>query len=108
MVSPKDVKRLTESTDRHILTLYFNTRSDQQRSAYPARLRCIAPMRTSQMPMAAEQIDARAIRERATIAAMPCNNKNVLSCCECRTDAITRSENPSGTSTFARRCFQNS
>ena len=39
MVSPQDVKRLTESTDRHILTLYFNTRSDQQRSAFPARLR---------------------------------------------------------------------
>jgi hypothetical protein len=41
MVSPKDVKRLTESTDHHILTLYFNTRSDQQRSAYPARLRSL-------------------------------------------------------------------
>ncbi|HTW90767.1 MAG TPA: VLRF1 family aeRF1-type release factor [bacterium] len=41
MVSPSDVKRLTESTDRHILTLYFNTRSDQQRSAYPARLRSL-------------------------------------------------------------------
>ena len=39
MVSPKDVKRLTESTDAHILTLYFNTGSDQQRSAFPARLR---------------------------------------------------------------------
>lgn len=41
MVSPKDAKRLTESTDRHVLTLYFNTRSDQQRSAYPARLRSL-------------------------------------------------------------------
>jgi hypothetical protein len=41
MVPPKDVKRLTESTDRHILTLYFNTRSNQQRSAYPARLRSL-------------------------------------------------------------------
>lgn len=41
MVSPQDVKRLTESTDRNILTLYFNTRSDQQRSAYPARLRSL-------------------------------------------------------------------
>jgi peptide subunit release factor 1 (eRF1) len=41
MVSPQDVKRLTESTDRHILTLYFNTHSDQQRSAYPARLRSL-------------------------------------------------------------------
>jgi len=41
MVSPKDVRRLTESTDRHILTLYFNTRSDQPRSAYPARFRSL-------------------------------------------------------------------
>jgi hypothetical protein len=41
MVSPDDVKRLTESKDRYILTLYFNTRSDQQRSAYPARLRSL-------------------------------------------------------------------
>ncbi len=41
MVSPKDARRLTESTDRQILTLYFNTRSDQQRSAYPARLRAL-------------------------------------------------------------------
>jgi len=41
MVSPQDAKRLTESTDRHVLTLYFNTRSDQQRSAYPARLRSL-------------------------------------------------------------------
>ena len=41
MVSTNDMKRLTESTDRHILTLYFNTRSDQQRSAYPARLRAL-------------------------------------------------------------------
>jgi peptide subunit release factor 1 (eRF1) len=41
MVSPKDVKRLTESTDRRILTLYFNTGSDQQRSAYPTRLRSL-------------------------------------------------------------------
>jgi peptide subunit release factor 1 (eRF1) len=39
MVSPQEVKRLTESTDRHILTLYLNTRSDQSRAAYPARLR---------------------------------------------------------------------
>ncbi len=41
MVSPKDVSRLTESSDHHILTLYFNTRSDQPRSAYPARLRSL-------------------------------------------------------------------
>ncbi len=41
MVSPQDVKRLTESTDRHVLTLYFNTRKGQRRSAYPARLRSL-------------------------------------------------------------------
>ncbi len=41
MVSPQDVKRLTESTDRHGLTLYFNTRKGQRRSAYPARLRSL-------------------------------------------------------------------
>ncbi|MBN2465209.1 hypothetical protein JXD38_06265, partial [candidate division WOR-3 bacterium] len=41
MVSPKEAKRLTDSTDRHILTLYFNTRPGQPRSAYPARLRSL-------------------------------------------------------------------
>jgi hypothetical protein len=41
MVSPEDVRRLTESSDHHILTLYFNTRPDQPRSAYPARLRSL-------------------------------------------------------------------
>jgi hypothetical protein len=41
MVSPNDVKRLTDSADHYILTLYFNTRSDQPRSAYPARLRAL-------------------------------------------------------------------
>jgi peptide subunit release factor 1 (eRF1) len=41
MVSPEDLKRLTESSDHHTLTLYFNTRSDQPRSAYPARLRSL-------------------------------------------------------------------
>jgi hypothetical protein len=35
------VKRLTESTDRHSLTLYFNTRSDQPRAGYGARLRSL-------------------------------------------------------------------
>jgi peptide subunit release factor 1 (eRF1) len=39
MITPQDVKRLTESTDRHSLTLYFNTRSDQPRSGYVARFR---------------------------------------------------------------------
>ena len=41
MVSPQDVKRLTESTDRHVLTLYFNTRKGQRGSAYQARLRSL-------------------------------------------------------------------
>jgi hypothetical protein len=41
MVPSQEVKRLTESTDRHILTLYFNTRSDQLRTAYAARFRSL-------------------------------------------------------------------
>ena len=41
MITPQDVKRLTESTDRHSLTLYFNTRSDQPRAGYGARLRSL-------------------------------------------------------------------
>ena len=41
MIAPKDVKRLTESTDRHTLTLYFNTSSDQPRSGYVARFRSL-------------------------------------------------------------------
>jgi len=41
MITPQDMKRLTESPDRHTLTLYFNTRSDQPRSAYAARLRSL-------------------------------------------------------------------
>lgn len=41
MIAPQDVKRLTESTDRNNLTLYFNTRSDQQRSSYAARFRSL-------------------------------------------------------------------
>jgi len=41
MITPQDVKRLTESTDRHTLTLYFNTRPDQPRASYAARLRSL-------------------------------------------------------------------
>ena len=41
MIIPQDVKRLTESTDRHSLTLYFNTRSDQPRAGYAARFRSL-------------------------------------------------------------------
>jgi hypothetical protein len=41
MITPQDVKRLTESTDRHNLTLYFNTRSNQPRAGYGARLRSL-------------------------------------------------------------------
>ena len=41
MITPQDTKRLTESTDRRTLTLYFNTRPDQPRSAYVARFRSL-------------------------------------------------------------------
>ena len=41
MITPQDMKRLTESTDRRTLTLYFNTRSDQPRSAYATRFRIL-------------------------------------------------------------------
>ncbi|MBM3331699.1 hypothetical protein FJY68_07610 [candidate division WOR-3 bacterium] len=41
MITPQDVKRLTESTDLRTLTLYFNTRPDQPRSAYVARFRSL-------------------------------------------------------------------
>ena len=41
MITPQDMKRLTDSADRHTLTLYFNTRPDQPRSAYAARFRSL-------------------------------------------------------------------
>lgn len=41
MIAPQDVERLTKSTEKHCLTLYFNTRSDQARASYPARLRSL-------------------------------------------------------------------
>jgi hypothetical protein len=39
MVSTKEARRLTESSDHRILTLYFNTRPDLPRAGYAARLR---------------------------------------------------------------------
>ena len=41
MITPQEVKRLTESTDRRTLTLYFNTRPDLPRSGYVARFRSL-------------------------------------------------------------------
>jgi peptide subunit release factor 1 (eRF1) len=39
MVPTKEARRLTESSDRRILTIYFNTRPDLPRAGYAARLR---------------------------------------------------------------------
>ncbi len=41
MITPQDLNRLTESKDRHSLTLYFNTRSDQPRTGYATRFRSL-------------------------------------------------------------------
>jgi hypothetical protein len=41
MITPQDVERLTKSTEKHCLTLYFNTKPDQARASYPARFRSL-------------------------------------------------------------------
>lgn len=63
MISPQDVKRLTASNDRHVLTVYFSTSPDLPRTGYAARLRSllreVEPLVSSEDRKQYEQVVAK-------------------------------------------------
>ncbi len=63
MITPETVKRLTESTNEHCLTLYLNTGPDLPRSTYVVRFRGLLKEINSRVrPGARRQFDAAAER----------------------------------------------